>query len=100
MVYGMTTEPVYFPDDPFGPAPQNARTLNDYAERVLRPSVLQNIRCGRCDSVICDPDVLQIASNDDELWQAICDRAKAVEGENKIINRLFGAWLNQDGEAV
>ena len=71
MVYGMSAEPLHFPDDPFGPA---------------------KVRFA---------DSTQVAADREEsyyrLWLTIL---AGHQWGDEAPNRLFGAWLNQDGEAV
>lgn len=53
-------------------------TLQDFADQILRPSVLQAIKAGKVDSALCDPDVLDIISDDDEMLKAAMDRIRTI----------------------
>lgn len=53
-------------------------TLDDFAKRVMRPSVLRAIQRGAVDNALGDPDVLEILANDPELAKAAVERIRLI----------------------
>lgn len=53
-------------------------TLEEFNERILRPTVLRGIRSGQFDGVLLDPDVLGALSGDPEIEKAVLERIKII----------------------
>ena len=53
-------------------------TLDDFAQQILRPSLLQSIKAGAVDNALGDPDVLEILAEDKELAAAAVARIKLI----------------------
>ena len=53
-------------------------TLDDFSKRILRPSVLRDIKNGALDGALGDPDVLEILADDNELASAAIERIKII----------------------
>lgn len=53
-------------------------TLNDFNERILRPSVIRAIESGRLDDIILEQDCFEIIVKDEALLEAARKRINAI----------------------
>lgn len=53
-------------------------TLQDFAEKVLTPTVLMAVERGQCDKVIFDPELDEFYDADSGIMSAIIERRKAL----------------------
>jgi hypothetical protein len=51
--------------------------LNDFADRILRPMVLSQLRAGQLDNALSDPDVWEVVQ-DREMREAMLARLQAI----------------------
>lgn len=89
----MTTEPVYFPNDPFGPS---LASINRIAFIGL-PASEEFIAEAQARFAVCNQLYADIEERDERDWLTFL---AGSQWGDEAPNRLFGAWLNHDGEAV
>ena len=56
-------------------------TLKDYADRILKPTVVAHVRNGSLDDVLGDPDCLEILFSDPETAKVTADRLRELEAD-------------------
>lgn len=50
---------------------QNLMNLQQFHDKILKPSVIAHIKCGDVDSALTDPDCLEIILADPDLTEAL-----------------------------
>lgn len=54
-------------------------TLKDFAERIMRPSILHAITSGSLDDVLLDPDCMRIIADDPDMLAAFVKRIPVLK---------------------